>query len=194
MSRTPPGGTRREQIVELAARPEGVTNSDLKTILGMEEHSVPVNMQALEYQGRVLRAKVEGQRLRWFKHQEHRIAWMSVEREARSALLGAERAAKQAARDVRQAAAEAVRQAAQAVRAERAAKQAAIAGNPAPVVLTNYTAGPSKVAPSIKREPIITADTKMTIDDRVHPVARWQMQPSQPTPGFSGMGIGRYLA
>ena len=191
MSRTPPGGTRREQIVELAARPEGVTNNDLKTILGMEEHSVPVNMQALEYQGRVLRAKVEGQRLRWFKHQEHRIAWMSVEREARSALLGAERAAKQAARDVRQAAAEAVRKAAEAVRAE---KQAAAAAKPAPAIERSYTAGPSKVAPAIKREPIITADTKMTIDDRVHPVARWQMQPSQPTPGFRGMGIGRYLA
>ena len=62
-----------------------------------------------------------------------------------------------------------------------------------PPALTNYTAGPSKAAPALRHEPIITSDTKVTIDDRVRPTARWQAQPSQPAPGFSTLGIGRYL-
>lgn len=79
---------------------------------------------------------------------------------------------------------------------KRASAKAAqvMAKKPGPVALTNYTAGPSKVAPAIKHGPIITSGTKVTIDDRVHLVARWQAQPSQPAPGFSTLGIGRYLA
>jgi hypothetical protein len=44
MSRTPPGGTRREQIVELAGRPDGVSSKDLQDLMGMPDTSVPVNM------------------------------------------------------------------------------------------------------------------------------------------------------
>ena len=70
-------GTIRDAICELAARPEGVSNRDLKDILGMPEGHVPPNMQSLEYQGRVLRAKADGHKLRWFKHATDRDAWLA---------------------------------------------------------------------------------------------------------------------
>lgn len=200
MTRTPPAGTRREQIVELAARPDGVTNSDLKTILGMSEQAVPVNMQALEYQGRVLRAKAEGERLRWFKHVEHRDTWLAAMKAARSAVAAAEAAAKQAAKDARQAAGD-KRRAEKAARVPRvvsaapAAEVAQAAGRVAPSALpgSSYTAGASKMAPHIKGEPIITSDTIITEVPCRYLSARWQAQPSQPAPGFSTLGIGRYL-
>lgn len=197
MSRTPPSGTIRDQIVMLASRPEGVSSRNLQDEMGLRDYCVPINMQALEYQGRVVRAKADGHRLQWFKHVEHRDAWLTARRDERAAMLAAETARQQADRELRQGYAEARRLASEAAKVPKPAKPAKTAQvltkKLGPPALTNYTAGASKMAPKIKDGPVDYSRAKMTIDDRVHPVARWQTQPSQPAPGFSAAGIGRYL-
>jgi len=193
MSRTPPSGTIRDQIVMLASRPEGVSSRNLQDEMGMRDYCVPINMQALEYQGRVVRAKADGIRLQWFKHVEHRDAWLTARRDERAAMLAAETARQQADRELRQGYAAARRLASEAAKVPKPAKPAKPAAKPVPVIERSFTAGPSKVAPAIKDVPIDYSRAVYNIDDKVRPTARWQMQPSQPTPGFSGMGIGRYL-
>lgn len=191
MSRPVPTGTIREQIVELAARPEGVTNNDLKTIMGMHVQCVTVNLQALEYQRRVIRAKADGHRLRWFKHEEHRQVWLEAMKAERVAVLEAQAEAKRLRERVREAAKTNKR------RAEKAAKPVATR-KPAkrtPALPVNfYTAGSSKVAPKIPSAPVDYSRAKYIIDDKVRAVAAWQNQPSQPPVGFAAAGIGRYIA
>ena len=203
MSTYPAVGTVRDAIVELASRPAGVSNRELKDELGMAEGNVPPNMQALEYQGRLVRAKAEGYPLRWFKHAEHRDAWLAAAKLARGTAAQAAAAAKQARKDARKAAGERLRQAkaarlsAPAVSAAApAAEKVRASGRVAPDALPGsvYAAGASKMAPRIKGEPIITADTIITEVPSSYLSARWQAQPSQPAPGFSTLGIGRYLA
>ncbi len=198
----PAVGTIRDAIVEMAARPAGVSGRELKDELGMAEGNVPPNMQALEYQGRVLRAKTDGQRLRWFKHPEHRDAWMTAMKEARGTTAQVEAAAKQAravarkaAGDKRRAAKLARSLAAVASATASATEAVRLKGQREPDALPGsvYTAGSSKTAPKIKDGPVDYSQAVYTIDDKVRPTARWQMQASQPAPGFSGMGIGRYL-
>jgi hypothetical protein len=193
MSRTPPGGTIRDQIVQLAARPEGVNSRNLQDEMGMRDYCVPINMQALEYQGRVLRAKADGHRLQWFKHVEHRDAWLIARQAERMALLAAESARQQAERALRKGYADARRAASEAAKAAKPVKPAP-AQKLAPVIQRSFTAGPSRIAPAIKDVPVDFSRAVYTIDDKVRPTARWQMQPSQPTPGFSTLGVGRYLA
>lgn len=195
--------TIRDQIVHLAARPEGVTNRDLKDILGMPECNVPPNMQALEYQRRVLRAKADCERLRWFKHAHHRDAWLAAMKAARTAAMSTESAAKQAGRDARKAAGERNRAAKLARSLVPAVSMAASAteivrstGRREPDALPGsiYTAGASKMAPRIKGEPIITERTIITMVPCRAVQAKWQAMPSQPAVGgFSALGIGRYL-
>ena len=181
--------TMRQQIVALSERADGVTSLCMQTILGLRCDSICSNMVALEQQGRVVRANVEGNRLRWFAFVADRDNWMA----AKAATLLADRAVRDAAN--------VARIAANSKRRADKDKAAALAmtrhqtGLSAPSSLagTVYTAGGSKIAPAVRGAPIITSDTKITIVPRPDVCARWQAQPSQPAAGFATMGIGRYL-
>ena len=203
MTTTYTPGTLRDQIVELAARPEGVSNKCLKDILGMPEDHVPPTTQALEYQGRVVRAKAQGHKLRWFKHVADRDAWLArmkaergTEAEIAARALQARKDARKRAGDKRRAdkLARSLRPAVSATATAAAAARSR--GQVAPDALPGsvYTAGSSKTAPRVKGDPIITEDTIITLVPCLAVQARWQAQPSQPAvDGFTALGIGRYL-
>lgn len=187
--------TQRDRIVDLAALPEGVSSAELQDIMGLAASVVPVNMQALEYQGRVLRAKADGQRLRWFVSAVHRAAWMQAKQAERVAVLQAQREAQKERNRVREAARTAKRRAekeSKPAKPPKAAKR--LQKKAGPAALTTYTAGSSKVAPKIHSGPVDYSRAKYTIDDKVRAVAAWQNQPSQPPVGFAAAGIGRYIA
>lgn len=187
MSRYPKGPTQRDRMVELAERPEGATSNDMQTILGMPAANVCVNLQAIEYQGRVLRAKAEGHRLRWFASAVDRAAWLVKAQAERAAVVAAQAEAQRKRNRER----EATRPKRNRVVARPAAPM--LQKKAGPVALITYTAGSSKVAPKLDNGPIDYSRAKYTIDDKQRPVARWQMQPSAPAE-FSPLGIGRYLA
>jgi hypothetical protein len=187
--------TQRDRIVDLADRPEGVSSAELQEIMGLAAGVVPVNMQALEYQGRVLRAKADGHRLRWFVSAVHRAAWMEQMRVERVAVLQAQHEAQKERNRAREVARTAARRAEKESKPAKPPKSAKrLQKKAGPAALTTYTAGSSKTAPRIHSGPVDYSRAKYTIDDKPRAVAAWQNQSSQPPVGFASLGPGRYFA
>lgn len=68
--------TIRDQVVELADVPGGVSNKELQAVFDLSPRHVNMHMTALVNQGRVHPAKRAGDRIRWFKRVAVRDAWM----------------------------------------------------------------------------------------------------------------------
>ena len=178
--------TIRQQIVALAERHEGVNGMCLLTIMGIPHNGMHNHMQALENQGRIVRGDVAGQRLHWFTSIDRRDAWVAervVGQEAAAIAVAAQRKAGKKRHEKTRSDKD---------KAARAAGIWMARPRSSPASGTVYTAGASKVATPIG-EPIITSKTKVTIALPPEVYAKWQSQPSQPPPGFAGMGIGRYF-
>lgn len=67
----------RGQVCELAAarRAEGIGAADVKALGAAANHAVR-HLRDLTEQGRLVRAEVPGQKLRWFSQREHMAAWL----------------------------------------------------------------------------------------------------------------------
>lgn len=68
--------TVRDQIVELADVPGGVSSKELQEVFGLSPKKVNTVMMNLVTLGRVHRAKRAGDRMRWFKRPAMRDAWL----------------------------------------------------------------------------------------------------------------------
>jgi len=68
--------TIRDQVVELADVPGGISNKELQAAFGLSPKHVNMHMTALVNQGRVHPAKRAGDRIRWFKRVAARDAWL----------------------------------------------------------------------------------------------------------------------
>ena len=174
--------TTRARIVYLCWRAQGASSAEIQAELGIPARNVPPNMQALEYQARIFRAKPGGQKMRWFGSREEAQAWMQSEAVARLALR--QRSAQ--AKIARAGAAKTVQPGAPMHIVRRPSLEKA-------PTIARLTAGSSKVAPALFGEADMSR-AKVTRDDRQHPTARWQTQPDAPAAGFSAAGIGRYIA
>ena len=166
--------TIRDQIVDLAARPGGVSSAEIQEALSMRVDAIPITMQTLCYQGRVCRAKAPRQKLRWFANAHDRNAYVTAVYAAASAEAAAIAAEKQARREARTAAAQANR--------DRAVARAAKPGEQ-----------PQKTTAPAAQTAIVDGVPITRIPCRVLD-ARWQQQPDCGGAGFAAAGIGRYLA
>jgi hypothetical protein len=175
--------TTRARIVYLCWREQGASSAEIQAELGIPARNVPPNLQALEYQQRIYRAKPGGQKMRWFGSKDEAQAWMQSEAVARLALRQRSAAAKIARAGL-------VRIMQPGATPMHIVRRPAL-DNAAPIA--RLTAGPSKVAPPLQGEADMSR-AKVTRDDRQHPTARWQTQPDAPAAGFSAAGIGRYIA
>jgi hypothetical protein len=196
--------TIRARIVEMATSPSGVCSREVQDALDLYDCEVTAAMQALEGQGRLVRAKAQGHKLRWFSSAEHAVAWQ-VARQHERVAAAQQAAADKARHQAERAAAGARNRAEKAARAARrqaeetafAAEKAAAAGRRAPSGMAGsvYTAGASRIAPRIKGEPIVTGETVVTVVPCRAVSARWQMLPGQPLEhSFAALGVGRYLS
>ena len=167
--------TIRDQIVDLAARPGGVSSAEIQEALSMRVDAIPITMQTLCYQGRVCRAKAPRQKLRWFANAHDRNAYLTAVYAAASAEAAAIAAEKQARHDARAAAAQ--------VKRDRAVARAAKPWEQ-PQQSKSAPAMPTAIVDGVP----ITRIPCRVLD------ARWQQQPDGGGAGFAAAGIGRYLA
>lgn len=70
--------TQRDRIVEMAARPGGVSSAMIQQALHTSAASIATTMACLEKQKRVVRGKRAGYKLHWFTTAEARDAWQNV--------------------------------------------------------------------------------------------------------------------
>jgi hypothetical protein len=68
--------SNRDQMVELADVPGGISSRELQAVFGMSAKLVNTAMTVLTQRGRVYRAKRAGDRARWFKKVANRDAWL----------------------------------------------------------------------------------------------------------------------
>lgn len=68
--------TIRDQVVELADVPGGISNKEAQGVFGLSPKHVNMHMAALVAQGGVHPAKRAGDRIRWFKRVAARDAWL----------------------------------------------------------------------------------------------------------------------
>lgn len=171
-----------ERVIELARRPGGVSVHEVQDALTVHEPTAHRHCQRLaDEHGLLTRAKLPGQRQhRYFARAEDAAAYVEAHRAAASAEV------KPAEPTKAQLKAERIRRQAE----ERAAKAAAEkkptvrrkpAGRPGVELLSRGgTASPRAPEPQPAAEPIITAQTKITVDNTKRPTARWQARQEAP--------------
>jgi len=187
-----------ERVIELARRPEGVSVHEVQDALTVHEPTAHRHCQRLaDEHGLLTRAKLPGQRQhRYFARAEDAAAYVEAHRAAAAAEV------KPAEPTQAQLKAERIRRQAEE-RAAKAAAQAALKktpvrrkapGRPGVELLSRVgTASPRAPEPQPASEPIITAQTKITVDNIKRPTARWQARqeaPDERWPSFASAPLG----